>query len=492
MRAGETVRRATLRFGLWTAAALLPAGPAHAQLLTGWARMPAASFADGPTAGQFAGPNPYGTHRPPYTGQQPVQGFSAVLSGPLEDVYHFLADNGFGTRHNSADIVLRAHTLRIDWRTRTGGSGTITPADWHSGTARPAFDERTRLQLTDAGHRLTIPIQADHVHYHNDPANPRVDAGIRAGRLLTGADLDIESFQRDRAGNYWFGDEFGPYLVKTDARGTVLRSEIPLPGVFAPEHRDVMAGSALPNLPRSGGLEGLALNRSGTMLYTLLERTVSGDPANTLRMDEFDLEREAFTGRRFRYPLGPDGTHIGDMVAVDDCRFVVLERNSSTATSPPAEPAPFKKIYLIDIEEVADGGMVRKTELVDLMNVADPFDLNGDGSRIFTFPYVTIESVLVLDPRTLLVANDNNFPYGGGREPAADNTEFLRIRLPVSLVPDTPRPDERSGARRACTPEPGPRPKPAAARPDESGINIRPPGDAATATPKTARSRGRS
>jgi hypothetical protein len=42
----------------------------------------------------------------------------------------------------------------------------------------------------------------------------------------------------------------------------------------------------------------------------------------------------------------------------------------------------------------------------------------------------------VLDSRTLLVVNDNNFPYGGGRELASDNTEFLRIRLPVSLIAD--------------------------------------------------------
>lgn len=122
------------------------------------------------------------------------------------------------------------------------------------------------------------------------------------------------------------------------------------------------------------------------------------------------------------------------MVAVDDQRFVVLERNGSTATA--STPAPFKKVYLIDIEDVADGGVARKMELVDLMNLADPFDLDGDGSQVFTFPYVTIENVLILDPRTLLVANDNNFPYGGGRELASDDTEFLRIRLPVSLVAD--------------------------------------------------------
>jgi hypothetical protein len=212
----------------------------------------------------------------------------------------------------------------------------------------------------------------------------------------------------------------------------VLRSEISLPGVYAPQHKDVVAGKAVANLPGSGGFEGMAINKSGTKLYTLLERTVAGDADKTLRIDEFDIASETYTGRRLLYPLEAAGTNIGDMVAVDEHRFVVLERNGATATA--ASPAPFKKVYLIDLEEVANGGVVRKLELVDLMKLADPHDLNGDGSRVFTFPYVTIENVLVLDTRTLLVVNDNNFPYGGGRELASDATEFLRIRLPVSLI----------------------------------------------------------
>jgi len=60
----------------------------------------------------------------------------------------------------------------------------------------------------------------------------------------------------------------------------------------------------------------------------------------------------------------------------------------------------------------------------------------ADGQTVFTFPYTTIENVLVLDARTLLVVNDNNFPYGGGRELASDNTEFLKIRLPFFLTDD--------------------------------------------------------
>ena len=43
----------------------------------------------------------------------------------------------------------------------------------------------------------------------------------------------------------------------------------------------------------------------------------------------------------------------------------------------------------------------------------------------------------MLDPPTLLVVNANNFPYGSGREPAFDNTEFMKIRLPFSLKTTT-------------------------------------------------------
>lgn len=266
--------------------------------------------------------------------------------------------------------------------------------------------------------------------------------------MLTGADFDIESVRQDRNCNLWFGDEFGPYLVKTDISGTVQRREIPLPGVYAPQHKDVVAGTATANLPGSGGFEGMAINGYGDKLYTLLERTVTGDPANTLRISEFDIETESYTGAVYFYPLDAAGTNIGDMTAIDDDRFLVIERNGGTATS----GTPFKKIYIADTRGVANGGTVKKTELVDLMNIADPDDLNGDGKTTFTFPYVTIEDVLILDAQTLLVINDNNFPYGGGRELASDNTEFLKIRLANPIAGLKRRHHERDeDTRNRCT-----------------------------------------
>jgi glycerophosphoryl diester phosphodiesterase len=54
----------------------------------------------------------------------------------------------------------------------------------------------------------------------------------------------------------------------------------------------------------------------------------------------------------------------------------------------------------------------------------------------FTFPYVTPECLVVIDDRTLLVANDNNFPMSAGRRPpdTPDDNEFILLRLSRSLA----------------------------------------------------------
>ncbi|MBC7938337.1 MAG: esterase-like activity of phytase family protein, partial [Chitinophagaceae bacterium] len=382
---------------LAAAAALCCSGAASAQnSLSGWALMPANTFADGPTSGQFAGAGAGGNPLP-LLNQQPVQGFSAVLNGPVAGTYLVMPDNGFGSQANSGDTLLRMYAVRPDWRTASGGSGNVLPVDFTTGAARPAFDAASRITLSDPNNRLSVKTQADYSNYYNTPANPLVDPSIRSGRLLTGADFDIEATRRDKNGNLWFGDEFGPYLVKTSPQGTVLRREIALPGVFAPQNEAVLNGNVVSNLNNSQGFEGMAINPAGDRLYTLLEGTVAGDPARTLRINEFNVDTERYTGAQWVYQLEPAGTAIGDMTAINDHEFLVIERNGSTATSPAGAPAPFKKIFRIDISQLDANGRVKKTEVVDLMNIADPNDLNGDGLATFTFPYVTIESVLILD-----------------------------------------------------------------------------------------------
>ena len=438
-------RSSQLLFCGATAAVLLTsAHVSAAPTLTGWASLPALTTAPGPTSGQFAAAG-FGDNGKllPLLNAQPVQGLSAVLDGPRPGTYYVMCDNGFGSKPNSADALLRVFAVRPEWKTWNGkavvGTGAVTPVDYRNGKRLPSFTTDSFISLSDPDHRLGFKLQADFEHYYDTATHPAVDPAIKAGRLLTGADLDIESVRRDKRGNLWFGEEFGPFLVKTDKTGRVLRAEIPLPN-FKPAGSnstgDVVRSPQNPylsgaeNLGSSRGFEGMAINGSRTKLYTLLEGTVIGDAAQSLRINEFDLSREVYTGKSFLYALDALGTNIGDMTAVNDHQFLVLERNGNTATT---AGAPYKRVFLIDIEQVDANGYVKKTDLVDLMNVADPHDLNADGSTTFTFPYVTIEDVLVVDENTLLVINDNNFPGGGGRNAAPDITEFLLIRLDAAL-----------------------------------------------------------
>jgi glycerophosphoryl diester phosphodiesterase len=58
---------------------------------------------------------------------------------------------------------------------------------------------------------------------------------------------------------------------------------------------------------------------------------------------------------------------------------------------------------------------------------ARPGDIGLGGA--FSMPFVTIESVLPLGGRHLLVINDNNYPFSAGRNPSLpDDSEFVILR----------------------------------------------------------------
>ncbi|MEL6929224.1 MAG: esterase-like activity of phytase family protein, partial [Cyanobacteria bacterium J06600_6] len=216
--------------------------------------------------------------------------------------------------------------------------------------------------------------------------------------------------------------------------------------VVSPNSPDL--GDGLPNLAGSGGYEGMAFSLDRLTLYPLLEKTVDGDPENSLRIYEFDVESSSFKGLLGFYPT-TDGNPIGDFTPINDTEFLVIERDNNQG-----EEAEFKKIFKIDISEVDENGFVAKEEVVDLLNIADPNDLNGDGETTYDMPFVTIENVVVIDEDTILVANDNNYPFSQGREADIDNNEVVLIDLeqPLNLDPtlganpvtDTLTPDTES------------------------------------------------
>ncbi|MEL7420091.1 MAG: esterase-like activity of phytase family protein [Cyanobacteria bacterium J06555_3] len=216
----------------------------------------------------------------------------------------------------------------------------------------------------------------------------------------------------------------------TDFPATGVAVVDSITGEFVQSPQNPFLGDALPNLAGSRGFEGMAFSPDRSTLYPLLEGTVDGDPENALRIYEFDVESSSFSGLVGFYPT-TDGNPIGDFTPINDTEFLVIERDNNQG-----EEAEFKKIFKIDLSEIDENGFVEKTELVDLLNIDDPNDLNGDGETTYDMPFVTIEDVVVIDEDTILVANDNNFPFSMGREEDIDNNEVVLIDLAESLALD--------------------------------------------------------
>lgn len=89
----------------------------------------------------------------------------------------------------------------------------------------------------------------------------------------------------------------------------------------------------------------------------------------------------------------------------------------------------FHPVYLITEVRAARGCITDTAAVAGAIVGGQLVSLGGLGTT-YAMPFVTIESVLPLDGRRLLVINDNNYPFSLGRNPVEpDNTEFVIIQL---------------------------------------------------------------
>jgi hypothetical protein len=361
--------------------------------LLGRAILPSDAYQPGPPSGADVAPNNGVT--PPFPGQ-PIPGFSAVVNAGRGEFWG-MPDNGYGAKDNSEDFLLRVYRIEPELKTARGGSGEV--------------DIERFVQLRDPNSKIPFAL-------------------TRSDRLLTGSDFDLESFRVARDGTFWFGEEFGPFLLHTDSSGRVLEAPYPLPGVQSPQNP--FLGSGTPNLPPSRGFEPMALSVDGKTLYPMLEGALTTDPDPRRRIiNEFDLKRKRYTDRKWQYRTDaafPNAV-IGDMTAVDKHRFVLIERDDAQGAE-----AQQKKIYEIDLRRTDSEGFVQKRLVLDLLRIRDPNGVSlparegefGVGDP-FSFPLQSVESLEVLGDQRLLIGNDNNYPGSDGRWTARDKPDDVEI-----------------------------------------------------------------
>ena len=369
--------------------------------LEGRAALSADYSAPGPDSGALATPKGAVNGRTgPFTGQV-VPGFSGVVAN-TNGTYWAMPDNGFGTKANSADFLLRVYLVKPRLETADGGSGDIKIKRF--------------ISLRDPQHRVPFPIVNE--------STPE--------RLLTGADFDIESIVRQPDGTFWIGEEFGPFLLHVSRSGKVLSAPVPFVGGKSPDNPTLGAGET-PTIGSSRGFEAMAGSKDGRYLYPILEGAYTADTNQRRRIVyEFDTQKNRYTKKTWAYETDTDADFVGDAHLVGKNKLVVLERDNFDGPQ-----AVIKRVYTVELNR-RENGFARKRLLIDLLKIANPDRIGtasspgayGVGST-FSFAFQSTETVVPLSGGRYLFANDNNYPGNAARYPGKpDDTEMIIVGLP--------------------------------------------------------------
>lgn len=364
--------------------------------LIGYVVMPPGAFRAGPASGQYDSDGRRATT--PRFESQPVQGVSSIKPGPTAGAWWALSDNGFGRKWNSFDYRLCIYLFDVRPRTEAG------------------TDSRMALQgvveLSDPAKFFPWRLTDE-----NDPERP-----------MTGGDADPESLVAMPDGTFWIGDEIGPWLLHYSVDGDLLEAPVELPdNVRSPDHPLVLAGSAQANLARSRGYEAMDLAGDNKTLVTILEGAVNGEPPQMRRVQRFDTTTRKWLPFTLIYALDADTLSVTDMSRIDGNRFVVVERDDLEG-----DAAKAKRVYAIDLDKAVPGKPLPKKLVIDLLAIGNARGLAEAVPRDkpFRFPFLTTESIQVLDRTHVVMVNDNNYPATGGRGPTVpDATEWIWLEL---------------------------------------------------------------
>ncbi|HEV8443991.1 MAG TPA: esterase-like activity of phytase family protein [Steroidobacteraceae bacterium] len=376
-------------------AAVPPAPPPPVELI-GYVVMPPGTFRAGPPSGQFDAVGRRAAA--PRFESQPVQGVSSIKPGPTPGAWWALSDNGFGNRWNSSDYRLCIYLFEVTPRTQAG------------------TDSRTALQavieLSDPAKYFPWRLTDE-----NDPERP-----------LTGADADPESVVTMADSTFWIGDEFGPWLLHFSEDGDLLGPPVELPdAVRSPDHPLVLAHADSARIAHSRGFEAVDLAGDGKTLVTMLEGAVEGDPPEQRRLQRYDSSANKWIPGTLIYVLDPDTVSVTDISRIENNRFVVVERDDLQG-----DLAKAKRVYEIDLDKAQPGKPLQKKLVIDLLNIGNARGLAQTPvpGAPFRFPFLTTESIQVLDRKHVVIVNDNNYPSTGGRGPTVtDATEWIWLEL---------------------------------------------------------------
>ena len=216
--------------------------------------------------------------------------------------------------------------------------------------------------------------------------------------------LDPEGFRVAPDGSVWLSDEYGPYILHFDQAGREIGA------VAAPEGFTIARPAANAKLEMQSntigrvtnrGAEGLAITPDGRHMAVIMQSPLIQDgglKGLNSRIMVYDLQDKAAKPRQFIYPLDDTKLAVSEILAVDNTRFLVDERDGVPGAT------GRKLLYLVDIAQspapteltaAGYGGVasktlpetglpqdvvaLRKTLLADIGNLLNAAEREGKG-----------------------------------------------------------------------------------------------------------------
>ncbi|WP_078603294.1 esterase-like activity of phytase family protein [Streptomyces sp. NRRL S-455] len=220
----------------------------------------------------------------------------------------------------------------------------------------------------------------------------------------TGTALDSEGLVVDRDGTYLVTSETEPSVRRYSRTGKLL-DRLPVPD----DLRVPPAGRARPN----GTFEGLTLFPDGRTLMASMEYPLSGDPADTVRLQTWKRDGAHFRlAAQYTYRTDP-GLGVPEIQATPDGRLLVLERGFTAGVGNTV------RLYLADPRHGT-----RKTLLTDLVTCPP---LGATAKQPQPNPLLDNIEAMTITGRTkntlkVLLASDDN-------ENPAQTTRLYHLRV---------------------------------------------------------------
>jgi hypothetical protein len=256
--------------------------------------------------------------------------------------------------------------------------------------------------------------------------------------------VDSEGIAAVPGGGFWIGDEYGPSLLRVGKDGRVAMRWVPRGELATVADASYSTADYLPALAAARhvnrGFEALAISADGLRLHLAFQSPLAHPDVAThaaarhVRLWMLDAQTGALLAQHaysldepasFRRDMAKGSLEwsdikVSELTWLGDQRLLVLERGSETT-----------KIYRVELSAECrlpdEHGLAETRPTLEELSAGDDFDLPVV-SKLLLFdsdhhPEVSadLEGMTLLDERTLLLVNDNDFGIEGAE------TVFWRV-----------------------------------------------------------------